>query len=554
MLKSLSIQNYALIEQAKVDFDPGFVVITGETGAGKSILLGALALILGKRADLKALLDKNKKCIVEGQFVSGNNNFKDLFAKYDLDFWKEYTIIRREINPEGKSRAFVNDTPVNLNVLQELGDLLVDVHSQNSMQALNDTSFQLEVIDAFAGAHSLSSEYRSEYLVLRNLTAELETLKEKDRKEKNDQDYYRFLFEEIESENLLAGEDNSLGDELKWLSNAVENKKILLETSEILGNEIEPVLGSMRDKLLGIAKYSEKFQSLANRIENNYIDLKDISSDLASEAENINFDPQRVTEIENRLDAINRLLHKHHLTSIADLLDLKDNLEQNLLIIDTLEEEIRKKEAEVTRQKKKVTDLAGKLSGMRMSVLSAFGEEVTSILAGLGMPKAVFEVKRETRDIPNRFGIDNISFMFNANNMGENREISKTASGGELSRLMLSIKSLVSGKNRFPTIILDEIDMGVSGQIADRVGELLKRLSENMQVIAITHLPQIAGKGESHLFVYKETSGEASKSRFRQLTPEERVEEIAKMLSGENVSMASIETAKHLIAKNNINH
>ncbi|MBN1338501.1 MAG: DNA repair protein RecN [Bacteroidales bacterium] len=550
MLKSLFIQNYVLIDKARVEFEQGLNVITGETGAGKSILLGALSLILGKRADMKALLDKDVKCIVEGQFMTHDIRIREWFEKYDLDFWNEYTLIRREINPEGKSRAFINDTPANLNMLHELGSALVDIHSQNSMQSLNDPDFQLSVLDTYAGIQELSAGYGKEYKKFRAISDELNSLIEKEKKQQSDRDYYRFLFDEIEHENLAPDEDGLLSDELKWLKNAVENKKNLLTAGEILDNQIETALNAVREKIHAIARHSDKFEQLAQRINNDYIDLKDISSEIAAASENINYNPERVAAIEERLDAINRLLHKHRLASAKEILLFKDELDKKLADMDTLEGEIQQKEKEFAEQKNRIIDLAGVLTKKRSSVLPAFAGEVEAKLNGLGMPKAVFEVDHKIASEPGRHGTDHISFFFNANNMGESRELSKTASGGELSRLMLSIKSLVSGKNNFPTIILDEIDMGVSGKIADRVGELLKTLAGGMQVIAITHLPQIAGKGNSHLFVYKESEGNISRSKFRNLTLKERVEEIAKMVSGENISGASLETARNLIGKN----
>ncbi|OQX75465.1 MAG: DNA repair protein RecN [Bacteroidetes bacterium 4484_249] len=552
MLSSLSIQNYALIKQLEIAFHNGFSVITGETGAGKSILLGALNLILGKRADTQVLMNKSEKCIVEGAFNIHQYKLKDFFEKYDLDY-ENKSFLRREINKSGKSRAFINDTPVNLNVLKELGEKLINIHSQGQTITLNDANFQLAVIDSYSGITESVNEYRIEYQNYLKLSDKLAEWIENEKQSKTEQDYFNFLFQELDDTKLRIDEQNDLERELEVLNHSEEIKTKLFSASRALGNDENSLLDrltAIRNNISEVSKFSFKLEELSNRIDSSYIELSDILSEIEKMEESISFEQDRAEEITDRLDTIYRLQNKHSVNTIDDLLSVKEDLELKLNNISSLQAKIEVLNAEVKTAENEITKNANTISKKRQHVLINIEKEIKNTLSLLGIPDADFRINHQILKEPGKDGIDQVKFMFNANRGGELQELSKVASGGETSRLMLAIKSLISQKNLLPTVIFDEIDMGVSGAVADKVGNILLNLSTAMQVIAISHLPQIAGKGDSHYLVYKETSGNGTKTEIKQLASEERIIEIAKMLSGQDVTSASVETAKHLLKMN----
>jgi DNA repair protein RecN (Recombination protein N) len=549
MLSHLFIQNYALIRHLDIDFQGGLTVITGETGAGKSILLGALSLILGKRADAHVLLDKNRKCIVEGSFNVGSYDLPEFFTDHDLDY-DESTVLRREINKNGKSRAFINDTPVNLSVLKELGEKLIDIHSQHQTITLHDANFQLAVIDSYGGLTREANLYRSLFTELLRKRNKLETLVEQENQARNELDYFQYLFNELEEARLQVDEQTDLENEIEILNHAEEIKTKLYNAVRQMGQDGTNILGQIaeiRTNLNQVSKYSEELSELANRIDSSYIELSEIARDVESVMNTISHNPQKAEEIKDRLDLIYNLENKHHVNSIAKLLEIKQDLSNKLTTISSLQENIEVLKKEVEKAEKKIKKHAENLSISRAKLFLEIEQEIIKDLANLGMPQARFSIDNNRLNQPGKEGIDAIKFLFNANRGGELQELNKVASGGETSRLMLVIKSLISQKNLLPTVIFDEIDMGISGNIADMVGEILVKLSYAMQVIAITHLPQIAGKGDTHYFVYKETEADITKTEIKILQPEDRIIEIAKMVSGQDLTSASVETAKHLL-------
>ena len=550
MLQNLFIENYALIEKLDIQFFKGFSVITGETGAGKSIMLGALSLILGSRADTRVLKNENKKCIIEGSFNIEGYSLEKYFSVNDLDF-DQTTLLRREISPSGKSRAFINDTPVTLNILKELGDKLVNIHSQHETITLNDANFQLAVVDSYAGNDDDLKIYQNKYFEYKKNVKALAELKDIDSKAKSDLDYIQFQFDELEKANLNSDEQNQLEDDLKVLSHAEEIKMVMHEASDKLENADVNILDLLTDverALLKIASYHSDAEDISDRITSSLIELKDVSRELNFIGEAVNIDPQKLNEISERLDLIYQLQQKHKLQSNEELLALKDRLEQQLNSIETIDEQIQALINQITAEEDALNILAMNLSEARLAAVSDIQENIVNMLQQLGMPDARFSVLMEPLVELGREGIDRVKFLFNANKGSALNEISRIASGGELSRLMLAIKSMISGKQLLPTIIFDEIDMGVSGEVAAKVGEILSRMSKGMQVICITHLPQIAGKGDSHFRVYKDNHGDSTQSIIENLTTEERILEIAKMMSGSEVTDVAMENAKILLA------
>ena len=549
MLLHLSVQNYALIRQLEIDFAGGFSVITGETGAGKSILLGALNLMLGKRADTQVLFDKSKKCIVEGTFSLDNDSQKEFFDKNQLDY-ENPAILRREIQANGKSRAFINDTPVNANLLKILGENLIDIHSQHQTLALNDPAFQLNVIDSFGGLAETTSKYRFKFREYQDLKNTLDRLRDEEKKSLDEKDYFTFLFRELEECKLTAGEQSQLESELEILDHAEEIKARLFHSAQLLGNDDSGILtklSEVRTDFNQLADFSGEYSEISGRIESGFIELNDLCKLIEKLSESVVYSPERVNEIKSRLDLIYHLENKHRLNTVEDLLLKKEEIGKRLTSIESLADEITKTTESVSKCEAGVISLAEKISSNRKKHFHEIGEKMETALAELGMPDARFEVRHQQLDSPGKDGSDAIAFYFNANKGGELMDLSAAASGGELSRLMLAVKSLISKKNLLPTMIFDEIDIGVSGKIADKVGNLLKELSGRAQVVAITHLPQIAGKGEAHYYVYKDSDNDITRTHIRLLEQEERVVEIAKLMSGEEVTDASMETARHLL-------
>lgn len=549
MLSHLFIQNYALISHLEVDFDSGFTVITGETGAGKSILLGALNLILGKRADTSVLLDKSKKCIVEGVFNISQYNLQEFFTGNDLDY-DDNSIFRREVNDNGKSRAFINDTPVKLTLLKELGEKLVDIHSQTQTLSFNNVAFQLAVIDNYAGLGEEVNKYRQKFNKYIRNKKDLENLIEEEKRLKSDKDYFRFLHNEINEAQLRVGEQEELEKELEISDNAEEIKTKLFAASQFLGNDESNILNQLSDirgKLNQISKFSDSINDVSQRIESTFIELSDILAEIEQLSESISHNPERSQEIRERLDLIYNLQNKHRVNTIEEMLSIVDKLVSKLNNIDSLQDKIKSLETEVKKSEKAISKLSLDISKKRRQVFAEIINQIIVNLVHLGMPYSRFQIKHTFLEQPCRDGIDSVKFLFNANRGGELQELSKVASGGETSRLLLAVKSIISQKNLLPTVIFDEIDKGVSGEIADKVGNILVKLGSMMQVIAITHLPQIAGKGDAHYFVYKKTEKETTKTIIKILNSKDRVNEIAKMLSGQIVTSASVETARHLL-------
>lgn len=552
MLRQISIENYALIRSLNIEFKRGFSVITGETGSGKSIILGALGLILGNRADTKVLLNKEKKCIVEGVFNIKNYNLENFFDSYELDY-DDNTIIRREINKKGKSRAFINDTPVKINLLKEIGDKLVNIHSQFRTITLNDSNFQLAVIDDYVGHHSLINKYKGKYLHYKKITKILEELIEKEQNSKSDQDYYQFQYDELNNAKLSEDEQKDLEKELEVLNNAEEIKTNLYKTAQLLTyNEINLIssLNEIKGLIDPITKFSDEIKNINERIESNIIDLKDISNEIEGIEDKITTDPKRLEEANERIDLIYHLQYKHRVKSVSDLLQIIKELNDKLQSISSLEDEIRKKSEEMNFLKKDLKTLSQQISKGRKQVLPDIEKKIKNLLNQLGMPDAKFKIDLTQSDDLTSDGVDKVKFLFTANKGALPDDVSRIASGGELSRLMLSIKSLISSKNLLPTIIFDEIDMGVSGDIGNKVGDILLKMADSMQVIAITHLPQIAGKGQNHYLVYKDTDDDLAKSHITEISGDTRIEEIAKMLSGTEITKIAIENAKELLFNN----
>lgn len=549
MLRSLNVQNYALIRHLEIEFKPGFSIITGETGAGKSILLGALSLLIGQRADTNVLMDKNQKCIVEGVFHVKDLNLKTFYEDEDIDY-DDITIIRREIIPGGKSRAFINDTPVTLNQLRELGLKLVDIHSQHENLNLGNNLFQLMVIDIVAQNRSLLDRYKEVYSSYISGQKELAEMTEKARQARADLDYYNFQFQQLDEAKLQPGELNEIENEANMLNHAEEIKFNLLKVVDLISGEGTTVLGMLKDsidamdKLTGFFSFSKEFR---DRLESVYIELKDISGEAEIQSENVEIDSGRLQFIQERMDQLYNLMHKHSVPSVEELINLKEELEKKIGEITSYDELIEKLSGQVEAQRQRLTDLAGKLSGKRIETISGIEEKITSLLKQVGIPNARFSIVNNKLDNFTFHGTDHVEFMFSANKKAEMQEISRVASGGELSRLMLSIKSLVSNSIDLPTIIFDEVDAGVSGEIAEKVGLIMKSMSAGLQVINITHLPQVTAKGDYHYLVYKYDREEATVTDIRLLNTEERVIELAKMLSGEELTEAAISNARELL-------
>ncbi len=549
MLLKLSIKNYILIQDLEIDFSIGFSVITGETGAGKSILLGALGLILGQRADSSILLDKSKKCIIEGSFAIKGYNLEELFKVNELDY-DEVIILRREINQSGKSRAFVNDTPVNLSLLKDLGDRLVNVHSQNSIVTLNDTNFQLAVLDSYAGIQSKVNTYKSGYFNLVELIRQLTELKDKEAKASGERDYYQFLLDELNTANLRVDELQEVESRLEFLKHVEEIKKGLFDANQIISegeSNILAQLSAVINSLNGIAKFKTELKDIVERINVNYVDIKDILNDLSNVEAKVYIDPSEVESLTQRLDSLYRLLKKHQKSTIEELICVKQDIGNKVLEVFNLEERINIINSESTTLKTKLNISAKEISVCRQKMVLKFEKEIMQILLQLGISNARFKVELTDTEGLTKDGTDKVKFLFSANLGIEISELSNTASGGEMSRLMLSIKSMISQKNLLPTIFFDEIDNGVSGEIAGKVGNILKRIGDKMQVIAITHLPQIAGKGDHHYWVYKSEINKTTNTFIKRLSLEERVDEIAKMLSNEIVTESAYQTAKELL-------
>ncbi len=549
MLTRLRIQNYALIRELDVDLSPGFSIITGETGAGKSILLGALSLILGQRADSSVLNDKSVKCVVEASFRVDGLGLEELFLSNDLDF-DDFAIFRREINPAGKSRAFINDSPVMLKVMQDIGFRLIDIHSQNQNLEINDQTFQMMVVDICAGNQEDLLLYKGRFSEYKKLASELREAELVNEKSKADLDYYQFQFDQLHKALLVEGEQEELEKELELLTHAEEIKSGLSNVSELLNGDDSSALNQTKTAIGLITKmihFLPDAQGFAQRLESLHVDLKDIAQEVAWIEEKVEFDPERIRTINERLDVIYSLQQKHHVQSVNELIQLRDSFETKIVAVSMNEEEIVRLIQLKELKYAEVEAFAQGLSSRRNSIAGEVEARVLKQLFLLGMPNSKFKVDISPIPLPGTHGMDTVSFLFTANKNGALCEISKVASGGEMSRLMLAIKALISRSKALPTIVFDEIDSGVSGEIADRMGIILKEISSDMQVINITHLPQIAARGDHHYLVYKQDSAVDTTTLLRRLTKTERIEELAKMLSGENITPAAMLNAEELL-------
>ncbi|HET8828306.1 MAG TPA: DNA repair protein RecN [Pelobium sp.] len=552
MLSRLLIKNYALIDNLDISFDKDLNIITGETGAGKSIVLGALGLILGQRAESKYFFNQQKKCVVEGFFNIKDYHFQDFFIENDLDYDEE-TVLRREIALDGKSRAFINDTPVNLTILKALGQQLIDVHSQHATLEINDNIFQLLVLDVVAEHRNTVSSYKKNFQSFKKTQKKYDSLLEQSDKAKADQDYFQFLFDELEAANLQIDEQEALEQELNSLTHAEEIKKNLYASSYLINGFEQAVLPKLKEalsQLQAIERFEASVSPLLERLKSCNIEIKDVADELENLEQNTVFDESRTEEINERLSQIYALQKKHRVNSNEELLNIKNDLSNKLNDILFADEDLIKLAKELETAQKELLKQATQISEGRKKVIPNIEQYIVKTLAEVGMPAA--QIKIEQTLLPDQKfdinGIDQIRFLFNANKGHQLNELNKVASGGELSRLMLSIKSLIAQKTALPTIIFDEIDTGVSGEVANRVGIIMQELSKAMQVIAITHLPQMASKGEAHYFVHKITKNDLTYTQIKRLTQEERVLEIAKMLSGEKPKESAIQNAKELLA------
>ena len=552
MLKRLYISNYALIEELDVSFPGQLSVITGETGAGKSIFLEALGLALGNRADAGSLQNKAKKCVVEAEFDVKNYDLNDFFVKNGLDY-ENPVILRREINGEGKSRSFINDSPVNLTALKEIADNLIDVHSQHQTLLLNQTKFQLQLIDSFAGTTNDFELYKKSFKQLQEHKKQLEELKDKEKQAKKDLDYYQFLYNELNEFELDENDVKKLEEESETMENAEFIKSALSKTAGNLGGGESNLLSSiaqLKQQLQSITKFSNSYKELFDRINASHIELKDIYNELENEEGKLTFDPEKLNDINDKLDKINRLLKKHSVNSISELLNIKEEIEGKLQLFSSLEVEIEKLKKEIAKVEASCKKQAKDISDKRKKSIGGIEKSIDSILNDLSMENAKFKIELKTKEELSASGIDEISFMFSANKGGEFKELHKVASGGEMSRLMLSLKSVLAQKRALPTIIFDEIDTGISGDVANKMGNIFTQMAGKMQVISITHLPQIASKGQHHLFVYKNDDKEKTRSFIKALDKNERTVEIAKMLSTGKPTESAIKNAKDLLSSN----
>lgn len=550
MLKHLSIQNYALIEKIEMDFAEGLTIITGETGAGKSILLGALGLIAGNRADSSMLQDKTKKCIVEGIFENKNFEEKNFLLSNQLDY-SEQTILRREISSEGKSRSFINDTPVSLSQLSQLCLQLIDIHSQHETLFLNEAAYQLSVVDAFApSTRGLVSRYKLEYKQYKEDENRLTELMGKEKQSKMDADYWQFQFNELHDANLSADEQEKIESELKMLTHAEEIKSTLSRISCLLSGEETNATDSLietKNLLSKISSLTPSFAELLNRLSSVCIELKDIAAEINSSEEKINYDPAHTEKLSERIDLLYRLEKKHRVNSVQELIEIKDKLENQLSTIASLEEEIRSVQQKMETERKSLFELAKKISLARKNSLHRLESEIKTLLSNLAMPNARFLAEHTLLETFTENGLDKMRFLFSANKGTELKEVSKAASGGELSRLMLCVKYLIAKKTFLPAIIFDEIDSGVSGGTAERMGKMIANMAESMQIVVITHLPQIASKGNFHFTVYKKEEQNKTLTKIKLLGREERVQEIATLLSAGKPTDASRKNAKELL-------
>lgn len=549
MLIKLFVRNYALIKELDIDLDNGLTIITGETGAGKSILLGALSLILGTRVDTSVLLDKNEKCIVEGTFRVEEYDLNEFYNSNELDY-EPVSTLRREINPAGKSRAFINDTPVTVALLKELGEKLIDIHSQHQTLMLSDNSFQLSLIDSFAGINKFKDQYRASYSNWRKLKKEYTGVKENAEKNKADLEYYQFQLKQLEEAKLKNGEQEELEAEQELLSHAEDIKLALSSSSILFYGEGLSILSMLRDVKINLGKirsFIPDGETLLSRTESSLIELDDLAAEIEKLSIAIEADPQRLSFVNDRLDLIYSLIQKHRAANLNELIIKKEEINNLILTIVSSDERLTELESLLTQEAAMLTGISAEMSKSRRSVLPDIELKITDLLKQLGMPNAKFRISLTHLPEYNSTGIDQADFLFSANKQIVPENLAKIASGGELSRVMLSLKSLLTKNNNLPTIIFDEIDSGVSGEVADKVGQILAGMGKYMQVINITHLPQVASQGNKHYHVYKDDTDDSTFTRIKLLSPNERIIELARLLSGSEVTETAMKNARELL-------
>jgi len=550
MLKHLYIKNFTLIDELNIEFHPGFSVVTGETGAGKSIILGAIGLLLGNRADTKLIRAGAERCTIEAHFDLSNYDFESFFAENELDYDENDCIVRREISASGKSRAFINDSPVSLAQMRELGEQLVDIHSQHQNLLLRKENFQLSVVDIIADNKREREEYSLAFTAYQEAKAQLAELKQKLQESRDNEDFIRFQHKELDEARLTEGEQETLEQQSEVMSHAEEIKSNLYEADTLLNADENGIIGKLRsvtNSISNIGRVLPAAEELRNRVESSYIELKDISEEISNQLENIDFDPRQLEEINDRLDTIYTLQQKFHVSSIDELIGIRDNLAAQLMQIDNSDEKLADQEKLVEQLEKNCSDKAANLSSTRTKAAQLVEQQMKKRLVPLGIPNVRFEVQLSSKPLASD-GADKVSFLFSANKSTPLLPVSEVASGGEIARVMLSLKAMISGAVKLPTIIFDEIDTGVSGRVAEQMASIMKEMgAAERQVISITHLPQIAAMGTTHYKVTKEELNAGTQTRMTLLSKEERVQEIAQMLSGSNISSAAIDNAKTLL-------
>ena len=549
MLQRLYIRHFTLIEELDISFSSGFSVITGETGAGKSIILGALGLLLGQRADTKSIKAGCDRCVIEGHFDLSRYDMQGFFEEYDLDYDAKDCILRREITSAGKSRSFVNDTPVSLTILRELGSQLVDIHSQHQNLLLNKDDFQLNVVDIIAGEKLPIDNYRLSYQEFKKASKTLEEMRENIQKNRDNEDFLRFQYHELEEAQLREDEQEELEQEYQMLSHAEEIKSALYEADTLLSGDggVVEYLKKAGQSIDSIRKVFADIEETASRLESSFIELKDIAGEVAQQSERIEFDPARLEEVSTRLDRIYHLQQKYHVSTVGELMAIRDDFLQQLNSIDHGDEELMRQEELVEKMRKDCGKIAREMTAIRREAAKTVEDEMSKRLVPLGIPKVKFEVSLQEKPL-SADGHDKVAFLFTANTSMPLQPVAQVASGGEIARVMLSLKAMISGAVKLPTIIFDEIDTGVSGKVAEMMARIMEEMGANdRQVISITHLPQIAARGAFHYKVFKDEGPQGTVSHMCQLDDGQRVEEIAQMLSGSSVSEAAKKNAKELL-------
>lgn len=551
MLTTLSIKNYALIDDLKVDFPEGFIIITGETGSGKSIMLDALSLVLGKRADKSSLRNSEEKCVIEAEFSLENYQFQSVFDELEIDYDSQ-TIIRREILPSGKSRAFVNDTPATLEVLSRLGQLLMDIHSQHQTLSLNDASFQFEIIDAIAGNKAILYEYLQHYQLLKKQQKKLQELIDFQKNANKEYDYNLHQLKEFKSVTLVPGILEELEESYDEGSNAEEIKETIAETLHLMNDETIGILNNLRElkrSFYNLTEYKQQYRELYERIESTFLELEDLASEIADIDENLDTDPETLEEISQQLNRIYNLQKKHKVGTVEELITIQKSLEEAVSKTESVDFDLNEQKKVVEAQHTTTLKKAAELHKSREKIIPSLDKKLTQFMHDLGMPNGKFDIKLTATNTFFSNGNDELSFLFSANKGGTYGQLKKVASGGELSRIMLAVKAIIAEYTTLPTIMFDEIDTGVSGEISQKMGDIMKAMSKNRQVFAITHLPQIAAKGNFHFKVFKEDVKGKTTTHLKRLTNEERIIELSEMLEGKNSGASARNHAIELLRK-----